>query len=100
MCPARPKFTTEDQMSKSISKSKKQKTSNKKSAPKPNAKGATILELLRRKDGATLADLTEATGWQPHSIRGFLSSNVRKKLGLKLASSRREDGKRVYQIAS
>ncbi len=54
--------------------------------------------LLRRRDGATLADLTAATGWQPHSVRGFLSAQVGKKLGLKLASTKREDGQRVYQI--
>ena len=65
-----------------------------------NGKGATIIELLRRKEGATLADLTKATGWQPHSVRGFLSAHVGKKLGLKLDSTKREDGQRVYRIQS
>ena len=65
-----------------------------------SGKGATIIELLRRKEGATLADLTRATGWQPHSVRGFLSAQVCKKLGLKLDSTKREDGQRVYQIQS
>ena len=65
-----------------------------------NGKGATIIELLRRKEGATLADLTKATGWQRHSVRGFLSAQVGKKLGLKLESIKREDGQRVYQILS
>ena len=65
-----------------------------------NGKGATIIELLRRKEGATLADLTKATGWQPHSVRGFLSAQVGKKLGLKLESTKREDGQRLYQIQS
>ena len=64
------------------------------------SKGARIIELLRRNEGATLGDLTKATGWQPHSVRGFLSAQVSKKLGLKLASTKREDGQRVYQIAS
>jgi len=63
-------------------------------------KGAKIIELLRRKEGATLADLTKATGWQPHSVRGFMSAQVGKKLGLKLASVKREDGQRLYHIAS
>ena len=81
------------------SKSKWKKVTVKKTAR--NGKGATIVELLRRKEGATLADLTKATGWQPHSVRGFLSAQqVGKKLGLKLKSSKREDGQRVYQIAS
>ena len=64
------------------------------------AKGATIVEMLRRKEGATLANLMKATCWQPHSVRGFLSAQVGKKLGLKLESSKREDGQRVYQIQS
>ena len=64
------------------------------------SKGTTIIELLRREEGATLTDLTKATGWQPHSVRGFLSAQVGKKLGLKLESKKREDGQRVYQLAS
>ena len=65
-----------------------------------DGKGTTIIELLRRKEGATLGDLMKATGWQPHSVRGFLSAQVGKKLGLKLESTKREDGQRVYQLAS
>ena len=80
------------------SKSKTKRVNGKRTAA--NGKGATIIELLRRKEGATLADLTRATGWQPHSVRGFLSAQVGKKLGLKLVSTKREDGQRVYQIGS
>lgn len=65
-----------------------------------NSKSATIIALLRRKEGATLADLTKATNWQPHSVRGFLSAQVGKKLGLKLESTKHEDGRRIYRIAS
>ena len=78
------------------SKSKTKKAIVKKRAS--SGKGATIIELLRRKEGATLADLTKATGWQPHSVRGFLSAQVGKKLGRKLQSTKREDGQRVYQV--
>ena len=78
-------------------KSKAKKVTGKKSG---RGKGATIVMLLRRKEGATLADLTKATGWQPHSVRGFLSAHVGKKLGLKLESTKREDGQRVYKIES
>ena len=56
------------------SKSKAKKVTVKKTAG--NGKGATIVGLLRRKEGATLADLTKATGWQPHSVRGFLSASL------------------------
>ena len=86
----------EEDMAKK-SKSKKRLNGKKAAA---NGKGATIIELLRRKEGATLADLTKATGWQPHSVRGFLSAHVGKKLGLRLESTKREDGQRVYQIRS
>ncbi|MGH9785747.1 MAG: DUF3489 domain-containing protein [Terriglobia bacterium] len=78
------------------SKSKAKKVTGKKTAAR--GKAATILEFLRRKDGATIGDLTKATGWQPHSVRGFLSAHVGKKLGLKLQSTKREDGQRVYQV--
>ena len=78
------------------SKSKTKKVAGKKTAAR--GKGATILELLRRKDGATIGDLTKATGWQPHSVRGFLSAQVGKKLGFKLESATGEGGERVYRI--
>lgn len=80
------------------SKSKTKKVTGKRTAAK--GKGATIIELLRRKDGATLTDLTKATGWQPHSVRGFLSAQVGKKLVLKLEDTKRDDGQRVYRIGS
>ena len=80
------------------SKSKTKKATGKR--PATNGKGATIIELLRRKEGATLTDLTKATGWQPHSVRGFLSAQVGKKLGLKLESTKSDGGQRKYRIAS
>ena len=81
-----------------VAKKRTKKGSGK--GPSGKGKGAAILELLRRKEGATLTELTKATGWQPHSVRGFLSAQIGKKLGLKLESSKREDGQRVYQIQS
>ena len=68
--------------------------------PVSKGKGAMIVELLRRKEGTTLSALTKASGWQPHSMRGFLSAQVGKKLGLKLESTKSEDGQRVYRIES
>src|SRR5438067_258586 len=44
------------------------------------SKTAAVLELLKRKDGATLKQLMKATGWQAHSVRGFLSGTVGKKM--------------------
>jgi hypothetical protein len=62
------------------------------------SKAAQILELLKRPDGATLKELMKATGWQPHSVRGFLSGTIRKKLGLEVISAKAEDGERSYSI--
>jgi hypothetical protein len=66
-------------------------------ARKQGSKGATIMDLIQRNGGATAAELQQATGWQPHSVRGFLST-ASKKQGLKIASARREDGQRVYSV--
>jgi hypothetical protein len=53
--------------------------------------------MLRVQGGATLSALMEATGWQSHSVRGFLSGKLSKQLGLRVESSRR-DGQRVYAL--
>jgi hypothetical protein len=70
-----------------------------KSEPKgrANSKQARVLTLLRRPSGATMASLMQSTGWQQHSVRGFLAGVVRRKLGLKLESEK-TDGARVYRI--
>ena len=64
------------------------------------SKSDRILKLLRQKNGATIEALSEATGWQAHSVRGFLSGTVRKKLSLSLVSETGKDGKRRYRIAT
>jgi len=66
--------------------------------PRAESKGAKILALIRRPKGATLAELAKLTGWQNHSIRGFLSGVVGKKMGITVESAKREDGERVYSI--
>ena len=63
------------------------------------SKTSAILELLHRAKGATLAELMEATSWQAHSVRGFISGTLGKKMGLTVKSEKREDGTRVYSIA-
>jgi hypothetical protein len=61
-------------------------------------KTTTVLELLRRKEGATFVDIAKATGWRNHSIRGFISGKVTKKMGLAVESSKNEAGERTYRI--
>ena len=67
---------------------------------RPGTKTAKILRLLQRPSGASLAELTKASGWQPHSVRGFLSGAVRGKMRLKISSMKREDGERAYRLPS
>ena len=58
-----------------------------------------MIEMLRRRQGATVATIMKATGWQPHSVRGFLAGVVRRKLGLALVSEKTGD-ERIYRIAA
>jgi hypothetical protein len=62
------------------------------------SKAAKVLGLLRRPDGASLKELMRATGWLAHSVRGYLSGTVSKRMGLKLVSARSEDGERRYSV--
>jgi hypothetical protein len=63
------------------------------------SKTAKILDLLNRPSGVTLKELEEATGWQAHSVRGFLSGTIGKKMGTPVASTKRADGERVYRLS-
>jgi hypothetical protein len=58
-----------------------------------------VLGLLRTKGGTTIVAMSKATGWQPHSIRGFLAGVVKKKLGLTMTSEKTKSG-RIYRIKS
>jgi hypothetical protein len=62
------------------------------------SKSERIVALLQAHEGVTLTALMEATGWQAHSIRGFLSGKLSKQMGLRVSSLRR-DGERVYALA-
>ena len=64
------------------------------------SKTAKILDLLKRPGGATSKELMKATGWLPHSVRGFLSGTVRKKMGLTVTSTKGEDGERTYSVGA
>jgi len=59
-----------------------------------------VLQMLRRPSGVSIDDIVSKTAWQPHSVRGFLSGVVRKKLKLQLISELGKDGVRRYRAAS
>lgn len=72
--------------------------SSKAAAAAPSGKAQLVLKKLRAAKGATIVELMEATGWQAHSVRGFLSGTVKKKLGLNLASAIGKGEVRRYRI--
>ena len=61
------------------------------------SKQARLIAMLRRKEGATIAQIVEATGWQPHTVRGAFAGALKKRLGLSVTSEKVE-GVRVYRI--
>jgi len=63
-----------------------------------SSKTAKVLDLLKRPEGASVKELLKSTGWQPHSVRGFLSGTIRKKMGMTVTSTKTEDGERTYSI--
>lgn len=69
-----------------------------KPAAREGSKKAQVLELIRRPNGATIKEIQAATDWQAHSVRGFISGAVVKKMGLKVESVKRDDGERAYVV--
>jgi hypothetical protein len=73
----------------------------KKAAAKPKAdrtnKKAEVIAMMKRAKGATLAEIVKATGWQQHTVRGFVSI-LGSKGGEKIESSKNAAGERTYKI--
>jgi uncharacterized protein DUF3489 len=63
-------------------------------------KQGLLIDLLKRKSGATIDEIVTATGWQPHSVRGAISGSLKKKLGLVISSEKVADRGRVYRIGA
>jgi hypothetical protein len=69
-------------------------------AGRADSKQAQVIAMLRGSKGATIDALVEATGWQPHSVRGLISGALKKRLGLKVKASDSSAGQRVYRIVA
>jgi len=94
---AHPGKTTSHKAKKTATARKGSKTP----AARKGTKTAKILALLQRPDGASLKELQKATGWQAHSVRGFISGALKKKMGLGVDFTPRDDnGERAYRLAS
>ncbi|MDX9859311.1 MAG: DUF3489 domain-containing protein [Rhodospirillales bacterium] len=63
-----------------------------------NSKQAQLIAMLKRPEGATIAEITEAFGWQAHTVRGAIAGALKKKLGLAVTSEKIENRGRVYRI--
>ena len=68
--------------------------------PRTGSKQDQVIALLRRPEGATLAQIGEATGWAPHTCRGVLAGALKKRLGLTVTSTKEAGGQRVYRLTS
>jgi hypothetical protein len=68
-------------------------------ASAPKTKLAKLEGMLRRSEGATIAQIAKALDWQLHSVRGAISGSLKKKQGLTVVAEKAADGERVYRIA-
>ncbi len=64
------------------------------------SKQATVIGMLKRVEGATIDQICDATGWQPHTVRGAMAGALKKKLGLDIQSSKDSGGERIYKISA
>ena len=63
-------------------------------------KQVALIALLKTSDGASIPEITAVTGWQAHSVRGVISGQLKKKLGLAVISEKVEGRGRVYRIGA
>ena len=79
-------------------KSTAKRNNNAKPVSRTGTKLSTVIDLLKRKNGATIPDIAAATGWQNHSVHGAISGALKKKMGLSIISAPEEGRGRVYRI--
>src|SRR5262249_3179599 len=98
--PAKARRNKASKASGSIKPGKPAKSSNaaKSAAAGGGSKKAEVVELMQRKGGCTLAEIMKATGWQAHTVRGFVSGTLGKKMGLTVTSTKNDQGERTYSL--
>ena len=64
------------------------------------SKQAQVIAMLKRPEGATIAQIVKATGWQTHTVRGTFAGSIKKKLGLSISSTKAQGAERVYYITN
>ena len=77
---------------------KASKTRSAKTLKAPKTKQEQLVTLMRRRQGATIGEMTSATGWQAHSVRGAISGTLKKKLGLAVISETVAGRGRIYRL--
>ncbi len=95
---SKPRSRKKTTPAKKASKAPRKATSAKAAGAREGSKTSKVLDLLKRRGGTTMKELMKATGWQPHSVRGFISGTVGKKMGLTVESTKAEDGQRSYSV--
>jgi hypothetical protein len=95
----RPRTTTEPVETPKRGRSKKATEASGPRKTRDDTKQAQLIAMLRRKEGATIAQIVAATGWQPHTVRGAFAGALKKRLGLEVSSEKVESRGRVYRIA-
>jgi len=94
--PQQKKAPKASKASKKAPKAKTAEPAKAAGAPREGTAKANVIAMLQRKGGATLDAIRKATSWQAHTVRGFISI-LGSKQGMKIDSSKREDGARVYE---
>jgi Protein of unknown function (DUF3489) len=94
---SKPKATARSTPRKAAKPASRNRPTASKPVAGPDTKHARVIAMLRKPAGATIAAIMAVTGWQRHSVRGFLAGVIRKKLGLNLVSDQTDKG-RLYRI--
>jgi hypothetical protein len=97
--PSRPATSTRTKARAETRVVRSQALKRKQITDRTGTKQALLIDLLKRKSGATIEEIVAATGWQAHSVRGAISGTLKKKLGLMVSSNKAADRGRVYRIA-